>query len=75
MKINKKETWESLYKNTELKEVTRRIDYGLLDSERLFSYYPWLNLIVKNKLKLNNVLELGCGTGSYSLVLMTKIAW
>jgi len=66
---NKKETWNKLYSNTEFDEIVRRIDYGLEKPERLYGYYTWLNILKKNGLKFKKSLEIGSGTGSYSLIL------
>ena len=61
--------WNKLYSETEFNDVLKRLDYGLKAPEKLFAYYPWLELLRKNKLKFGRSLEIGAGTGSYSLVL------
>jgi ubiquinone/menaquinone biosynthesis C-methylase UbiE len=67
--INKKDTWNKLYENSKLKDIENRINLGLKDKKNLVIYYPWLNLIIKNRLKFKRSLEVGSGTGSYSLIL------
>jgi SAM-dependent methyltransferase len=66
---NKKETWDKLYNKTEFKSILKRINYGLEKPERLYEYFPWLKLLKNNKIKIKKSLEIGAGTGSYSLVL------
>ncbi len=66
---NKKETWNELYSNSEFKEFIKKIDYGLEKPERLYEYYPWLKLLKDNKIKIKKSLEIGAGSGSYSLIL------
>lgn len=66
---NKKETWNELYSGTEFEDIVKRINYGLDNHDRLYEYYPWLKLLKESGLKFKKSLEIGSGTGSYSLIL------
>ncbi len=69
MKKNIKKTWENLYSKTDFEHMVERIDYSLKIKEGIFQYYPWLDVLRRNNLGFVKCLEVGSGTGAYSLIL------
>ncbi len=69
MKENIKKTWEDLYSKTDFEHMVKRIDYSLKIKKDIFQYYPWLDILRRNNLKIDTCLEVGSGTGAYSLIL------
>lgn len=66
---NKKITWDKLYDYSEIEEFRQRINFGLKNKDALIEYFPWLKLLIRNNLKFKRSLEIGSGSGTYSLIL------
>lgn len=67
---NKKETWEALYKKSMVfnNEVSR-IKMLLNNKELTDAYYSFARILSNNGIKAGSCVELGAGTGQYSLIL------
>lgn len=61
--------WDKVYSSTNKNEVIDALDYGFKNPEIFKVYYSWLEVLIRNKIKFKRSLEVGSGTGSYSLIL------
>ncbi len=61
--------WENIYKKTDYQLLSSRMKNVLNDRKLLYMYYPCVRLIRKNKIKINKSIEIGAGSGQFSLVL------
>jgi ubiquinone/menaquinone biosynthesis C-methylase UbiE len=61
--------WDKLYSKSDLKDIVKSAEYGLVNPEIIENYYSWLKILIRNKMKFKRSLEVGSGTGSYSLIL------
>jgi len=70
--VNKHEKptiWNKLYSNTNKTAIMESLNYGFKNPKIFEGYYCWFHLLRKSKLKIRRSLEVGSGTGSYSLIL------
>lgn len=64
-----KDIWEDVYKKTDFDILVKRIKIMLDNPKLLYRYYPLARLLRKGNLKFNKSIELGAGTGQFSLIL------
>ncbi len=61
--------WDSEWERTSLEGTRARLERMLKNPPHLEAYYPLVRLARRNDLKNLRTLEVGCGCGSYSLIL------
>ena len=61
--------WDSEWERTSLEGTRERLEWMLKNPSHLEAYYPLVRLARRNGLKNLKSLEVGCGCGSYSLIL------
>lgn len=72
LKENKHEkpvVWDKLYSKSDISDIVKSAEYGLSNTKIIENYYSWLKILIRNKIKFKRSLEVGSGTGSYSLIL------
>jgi len=67
--MENKYVWDKIYSENNFNISVRMIENLLKNRQLLYSYYPIVRLLEKNKLKINKSIELGAGTGQMSLIL------
>lgn len=67
------EIWDNVYDKSNIEYFQKKLDYysDKTNSVTFKEYYVFIELLKKHipNLKIKNYLDLGCGTGSYSLAL------
>lgn len=61
--------WDGEWERTSFEATRTRLERMLADPSHLEAYYPLVRLARRNSLKDLKSLEVGCGCGSYSLIL------
>lgn len=61
--------WDSEWERTSLEGTKARLEKMLANPSHLEAYYPLVRLARRNSLRNLKGLEVGCGCGSYSLIL------
>lgn len=70
----KYEHWDKIYENSGLcfsskKHLEKQVSIALNDEKVLLSYYSLVDLAKRNNLRVENSIEIGSGSGVYSLML------
>jgi ubiquinone/menaquinone biosynthesis C-methylase UbiE/uncharacterized protein YbaR (Trm112 family) len=63
------EQWDVLYKNPDIGYIKNSLQRLLQQKTALITYYALVNTVNNNKLKSIKSIEVGCGSGAYSLML------
>ena len=66
---NRYQYWDGEWERTSLEGTRVRLEQMLKNPSHLEAYYPLVRLARRNGLKNLRALEVGCGCGSYSLIL------
>jgi SAM-dependent methyltransferase len=69
---NRDNLWEDIWENNFddiIITAKNRISTAFDDKATLLNYFPITKLATRNKLKFKKSLEIGCGSGTYSLIL------
>ena len=61
--------WETHYRTEDQSVIIAAIEKGLQDRHLLYDHYPAVRMIEKLPVPLESSIELGCGSGAFSLVL------
>lgn len=61
--------WDTLYSNPDVGQIKKNIMHLLQNKAALTTYYALINLGKQKKLKSIKSVEIGCGSGAYSLML------
>ena len=68
--LRKKEyPWKEVYQDADFKKLCKKIRVMLANPSMLYSYYPIARIFKRNNLRFNKSIELGAGTGQFSLIL------
>lgn len=68
-KMKNNYVWDKIYEKNNFKISCRMIDNLLKNKALLYSYYPIVRILEKNKIIAKKSIELGAGTGQISLIL------
>lgn len=61
--------WEHHYRTEDQSALMAALEKGFQNPSLLFAHYPAVRMIKKLPIPLDSSIELGCGSGSFSLVL------
>lgn len=63
------EHWDELYDNADIKNIKKSLRLLLQQKSVLMTYFALVDIVKKNKLNIAKSIEIGCGSGAYSLML------
>lgn len=69
-KINKEiYPWQEVYQNADFEKLCKKIRLMLNNKKLLYAYYPIARILKRNNKEFKKSIELGAGTGQFSLIL------
>ena len=61
--------WDTLFKNEDQAPIVAALEKGFQQRHLLYAHYPVIRMLEKLPVPLESSVELGCGSGAFSLVL------